>query len=103
MPCNQINFSDQYIRLTRSIDPSDTMNPTDPSDTINPTDPSDTINPTDPSDTMNPTDPSDTMNQTNSTGSIINTSCNGEYHMCTESQVCSTSKILYTIWKFISH
>ena len=110
MPCNQIIS----IRLTQSTDPSDTMNPTDPtdpSDTMNPTDPtdpSDTMNPTDPtdpSDTMNPTDPtdpsdtinqtnstdptdpSDPMNQTNSTDSIINTSCNGEYDVCTGSQV----------------
>ena len=74
MPCNQIIS----IRLTQSTDPSDTMNPTDP------TDPSDTINQTNSTD---PTDPSDPMNQTNSTGSIINTSCNGEYDMCTESQV----------------
>ena len=49
-----------------------------------------------------PTDPSDTMNQTNSTGSIINTSCNGEYHMCTESQVSVLVKF-YTKYGSLYH
>ena len=75
MPCNQM-FS---IHLTQSTDPTD---PTDSSDTMNQTN------------STSPTDPSDPMNQTNSTGSIINTSCNGEYHMCTEPQVSVLVKFI---------
>ena len=45
-----------------------------------------------------PTDPSDPMNQTNSTGSISNTSCNGEFHVCTVSELVK----FYALWK-LSH
>ena len=57
------------IRLTQSTGP---MDPSDPMNQTNSTD---------------PTDSGDPINQTNSTDSIINTSCNGEYHMYTVSML----------------